>query len=246
VIKQIHPNNYENERDAFEICSENIGLFDYIFTLNYDLILYWLVLIYNNKHNRQKFRDGMSGSVSNAVNSKNLKKWSCTNNTYNVYFLHGAVHLIEDQQTRDTLKVVRNNALKTLQQLIKALLNDYSNFNNLIVLEGSDKDKKVNIYHNEYLKEGLMRLGRKKGDLVIYGCSLIREDGSLNNDEHVWNTIISNPDIKTIYIGIYTLDENDFTSKSKKIISALTEGRSNPPTINFFTTASNDIWHTVL
>lgn len=97
MIKEMHPNNYESEKEMFGICSENIGIFDYIFTINYDLILYWLILMYNSKHGHCKFRDGMSLDASDSLSPEkfHLKKWSCVNNSYNIFFLHGAIHLVE-------------------------------------------------------------------------------------------------------------------------------------------------------
>lgn len=250
MIKEIHPNNYEEEKEIFDICSENIGIFDFIFTVNYDLILYWLIMIYNTNRGCCKFRDGMSHRDRDfEFDSKkfNLKKWSCVNNSYNVFYLHGAIHLIEDSDSKDTFKVARKaGKSESLRMLIEALLNEFSKYKNLIVFEGSDKEKIFRINHNEYLKEGLMQLSRKCGDLVVYGCSIINDDGTLNNDRHIWEAIMRNQKIKNIYIGLYFSDAIDFENEEERIRSALIGNYEETRNIIFFTTKDIDIWHTKL
>ncbi len=98
-ILHVHP-RFQNKIELATY-TDAIGFFENfskIFTLNYDLLLYWTIM---NKMELEKkgfaasipIRDGFGKKASEQMN--NLV-WS-TSNPQDVFYLHGAIHLYEDE-----------------------------------------------------------------------------------------------------------------------------------------------------
>lgn len=113
-----HPNylnifNEDNEL-LLDKCKHNLEIFDRIFTINYDLILYWF--LNNRELLGSKFRDGFSSKDEyKPLDTQNfpiqhLYGHAGTNNMSNLFFLHGALHLLQNKAK--AYKVVRRDARK--------------------------------------------------------------------------------------------------------------------------------------
>ena len=131
------------------------------------------------------------------------KKWKqedVANQT--LYFLHGALHLVENFES--TEKIQADDDGKMLDNIEKAWQKGYES---LIVLEGSAQDKKNRIASSPYLKSCFESFENIKGNLVSFGLAF--ED----SDNHIVEAINNNPNLENIYIGGFT--EKEINEKIK-------------------------------
>lgn len=218
---------------AIEKCGNNLQKFKRIFTTNYDLILYWLLnnqkLLEKRKPNGANiisgvFKDGFTQKRAfmpkddNEHIIDNFFGCSSTNNYGNLLFLHGALHLL--QKDNDTFKVVANGSYMPLQELRNDLLDKYKAFENLIVFDATSNEKVSHIYTNSYLRKAYDKLARLDDELIIFGCSIFKENQpELGNDAHLWQRII-NSSVKDIYISSSESPEK-FEEQAAVLINAL-------------------------
>ena len=230
-----------------QCAAEFISKFYRIFTLSYDLLLYWLILYHKeNVTNHPPFKDGFSIQISD-----NLIKINETTTDYNVHFLHGAIHLIEregrnkDIDPIDTLKIKRKNTDKIpLKEVISAIKKEKINMRNLMIFEGSSQNKLKIICRNSYLKKCLARLKNlnHNNDLYIYGCSIINQKNEINNDSHIWSAII-NSKVNNIFISINNnTTSKEFMQKSEYITKALNDLCEENKNIYFYSSKECNIW----
>lgn len=261
VFEKNHP-AYNGSEKLIETCAKNLTIYNQIFTLNYDLILYWCFLKCNDfpkeahlKNNH--FRDGFTREKNlsgNSLKDKYLLMWTPGNSRFNVVYLHGAIHLlrrnieskekISNEEEGSIYKIKKNKKVLHLKEVIKRL-RDYLLYDNVIVLEGTSEKKMELIINNPYLSRGIDKLSRSSGHFVIYGCSIVGHNNKINNDSHIWARII-NADIEKLYIGIH---KKEFSEEKKKIILAALKTLyhkkgdvSLEEKIIFFLIENNDIW----
>ncbi|AXK48570.1 DUF4917 domain-containing protein [Aliarcobacter trophiarum LMG 25534] len=210
AITKLHPEFFYDIKKAEYIkCIDFIKEFNGIFTLNYDLLLNWVILEYldNNKlqNNRLIVDDGFRGR--NKLIYNHINRFIYFRQT--IFYLHGALHLFFDG-----IDVIKNY----YDENQKATLLEQTKFNiqidnyPIFVSEGDAKKKLMKIKNNLYLNLGLQKFkcpnfsdGRnlryilnqeyfKNRSLVIFGTIL-------DKDEHIVDAIVKGR-YKNIYIGI--------------------------------------------
>ncbi|HDZ4265886.1 TPA: DUF4917 family protein [Campylobacter jejuni] len=184
IIREKHP-KFLDEKSSTAI--EFIEPYGNIFTLNYDLLLYWLIMEYNKQakdDKRKKYCDGFLKKDSSLIFQEDY----CDKN---FFFLHGALHLFEIDNK--PIKI-RNKDKAILEQIIEQI----DNKNYPVCVLGGDSNKKLEqILKNKYLQFCLEQLKTIECDnLVIFGTKL------KENDEHIREAINSNHNIKNIFLGI--------------------------------------------
>ncbi len=129
-----------------------------IYTLNYDMLLYWVLM-------RDMFRDdGTESQIENcedgfAYNDEEFLNWDGTN--FNIHYLHGALHLFEQEATLKLNYQLTGESLKS--QFIK-LIKKQKKFP-LFVAEGDSRKKLRRIHSSGYLTRcinSLQKIGSKK------------------------------------------------------------------------------------
>jgi hypothetical protein len=96
AIREVHPGvRFEIPKEQCEACAKFLTHFDAVFTLNYDLLLYWVILAATTG-----FQDGFG--LGEEVGGFRQFRVGAHCNTY---YLHGALHLFLDPE-RETLKRV--------------------------------------------------------------------------------------------------------------------------------------------
>ena len=191
-----------------------IGNFKKIYTLNYDLLLYWTIIKLNEKEKSDIFKDGFGLSTDNQ--SEIVYRNKKDNYGQNIFYLHGALHLF-DKKT-DFLKITYKETHPLKEQILEKLnINIYPIF----ISEGTAENKKHKIIHNALLNSAYKSLytsGSKDSSLILFGTIL------KSNDEHIKQAVMDNS-INKIYIGIDpdNQDEiehikNNFNSDKKEII----------------------------
>ena len=176
--------------DAIQALSIRLKDFDAIFTLNYDLLLYWAVQLYNeNLQVQERLNDGFGGSRDYGY------YWGPFAQNQNIFYLHGGLHIFAAAD--GAYKLFHTGATDILTQFTSAI--SEKKFP-LFVSEGFYSQKSNKISENNYLKYGLDILSGKRNkvkqecySLFIFGTDL------KENDRHLTDAINKNHRIRDIY-----------------------------------------------
>ena len=191
-ILEIHPSSQNDiEKDRMFNTLIFLSNFNKIFTLNYDCLLYWVLLnredFLKRYPNREIFEmdDGFRPYYNELAWKEKEKQ--------NVFYLHGALHIYKWDYG---LVFKPQNDGRYLRNIIKD--NIYNNKYPLIVTEGSSKNKlnKILKENNEYLSYCYSKLNGIKDILFIHGHSLDKKD------KHIFDAISKNLTIKRVYISL--------------------------------------------
>jgi len=207
IITNNHPEKITEISDEEFMNSANfIKNYDSIYTLNYDLLLYWTTIkldtFFEDKQIRNKRLEIKDGFYDPDKGHTDYVTYANNNfiNKANIFYLHGALHIFDKKD-----KIIKNTYKRTDRILREQTLENLDNeIYPIFVSEGTSSQKKSKILHNAYLNHcyrSLRSIGaRKKEDcLIIFGTML------KTNDEHIQNAIIEN-NVKKIYIGISSKD----------------------------------------
>ena len=223
-LSYIHPQNLNNK----SICNalDFLSKFNNIFTTNYDLLLYWLILEYNKNYinNEEKFYDGF------CINSNDYDcQWDESYPKTNLFYLHGAIHLFYNNNGIFKIKSNENNTLLTISRNLQN-----KNINPLIITEGNSYDKYYSIQKSSYLNYCYSQLCNIKDCLVIHGHSLDKKD------EHIFYAINNNYKIRTLLISVYGEDTQTVIKNANEIFKDRINSGSLE--IYFYYAESTRIW----
>ncbi len=231
---------YDNELSIKKkTASENLKEFDKIFTLNYDLVLYWL-LMEENLGLRENFSDGFCDRFlqEDSLGCELLRFYQDRKNT--LFYLHGALHLF-NYQDKTPVKIVKKGHQLSLIELYTRLLKNYpESLDNLLVVEPSHDDKHTYISRNSYLKWCYNSLKQLDGSLIVYGCSMVDQNKRLK-DHHLMDAMFDS-NVLNLYLGFYGTE-----SYSDKLIlekcKSLNNKRHNKVAVFEFSTKKFNIWN---
>ncbi|NJO04502.1 MAG: DUF4917 family protein [Chloroflexaceae bacterium] len=211
VIADTHlarPSNIDERKKkaAASILSE----YDFIFTTNYDLLLYWLIMYMKGQKNpsspnkKRFFEDGFYDEDEYQTEQRPpvvpyTGKFFDVENTRMIWFLHGALHLYEEGD--NTYKHCWARTGVSLKDHILTSLErkQYP----LCVTDGTSKKKQSIINKHSYLYEAWRHFSGKGKALIVYGHKLGHED------EHISDAIAKNLDLEHVYVGVYRKDEEN-------------------------------------
>ena len=228
VPDNIDNNKYRSCRRFLQnfIGNDNAG---HIYTLNYDLLLYW-ALLHNTSEsddsNNLSFRDGF-GSINGDL------KWSNRQKCQNIYYLHGALHLFA---SHGKIKKHRwtSNGTSLKQQAQEAIERDMFP---LFVAEGTSSQKSIKIDSNSYLRHAYKNFSEQMNDksncLFIFGHSLDTKD------QHILKKIKSGQ-VTRIYVGLHKVVNDQYDNKVRCAARNLTSQHNE---VVFFDAASANVWH---
>ncbi len=188
-IIQIHPKkNTEIAPEIYESFVTFLSVYENIFTLNYDLLLYWVIMSDINGENKFGFSDGFA-----------YENYAEYFKERRVYYIHGALHLYMKG------KAIQKWCSKDHREdlLIEVILRniDLANFPKYIS-HGSAAQKLLEIEEEKnYLNDVFERFKYINSSLVIFGASLNEAD------EHIIQAIKDNNNLNSIYIGIFDQDD---------------------------------------
>ena len=154
--------------------------FNTIFSLNYDLLIYWMMLEINDANEETKFYDCFT-RIRGFSDSYLKDYWqpdSDNNQFTTVFYPHGALHLARNRQGSDKKIYSPPSA-----NLLETIINQWSKNTSLplFVSEGDSKNKMASIKRSDYLSKVYNEILPKSGpNLVIYGWSMDEKfDGHL-------------------------------------------------------------------
>ena len=244
AISANHPMRADEISDAkFRACRKFLLNFDGIYTLNYDLLLYWAMMRDDIDDLDIKCDDGFR---RNDQETGGYVTWSVDVHTQNVYYLHGALHIFDGghQVQKYTWS---NTGIALVDQIRQAL--DEGRYP-IYVAEGSSASKWEKVLHNALLMRGYRSLSTIRNPLVIFGHSL-RE-----NDEHVLNCIEKGK-VRNLYVSIFGNPDSEENHRIIKRAQGMADKRrqynqrlrsespkSRPPdlTVRFFNATSAKVW----
>lgn len=241
TIASSHPEQ-PNEIGEYEYsaCRDFLSNFKNIYTLNYDLLLYWAQM-HNDEGIEPTSDDGFRKPEEDY--DAHYVTWEPFNSHHQTtWFLHGALHLFDAGIEIQKYTWV-NTGVRLIEQIRDALKRDYFP---IFVAEGTSNEKLIRIRHNDYLAKAYRSFSEIGGALFIYGHSLAK------NDDHFLKRIEKGR-LTHLYVGIY----GDPVSPSNKTIiaratrmahartnktSRSSRGRSSELSVSFFDAGSAKVW----
>lgn len=196
AIANSHP-NHPNEIDAaaYGACKAFLSAFDRVYTLNYDLLLYWAYMQHEIPPELQcddGFRRPESGEEAYVT-------WEVDNSyQQKIYYVHGALHLFDAGSEIQKYTWV-NTGIRLTEQVRAALRESKYP---LFVSEGTSAEKLEKIKHNGYLHRTLASLPKVQGNLIIYGFSFAE------NDEHIIR-LVEKSGVSQVIVGLYGNPQSD-------------------------------------
>lgn len=193
TLARSHPDNVgEIELAEYRHAREFLVHFDHIFTVNYDLLLYWSLMA--EMEPRFRADDGFRADHDDP--DAEWVRWDSYHGgsrRQNIYYLHGGLHLFEEGPVLKKLTFSRTG-VALVDQIREAL--DAEAYP-LVITEGSSLEKLVRIRHNDYLAKGLRSLAECGGSLFIHGHSLA------DNDAHVFRAIGGEGKVSDLFVGLH-------------------------------------------
>jgi len=212
-----------------------------VFTLNYDLLLYWALMHDDDPLGMalNLARNDGFGNDEDAPDAEYVV-WQGEVGAHDarVHFLHGALHLFDSGSELKKYTWVRKGV--PLIEQARAAID--SNAYPLFVAEGSSSQKKAKIRHNAYLYQGFKQftanVKQGKHCFFIFGHSLAA------NDDHILIRMARGKFPK-LYLGLYGDPDND---DNKRIIARARElaaqrHEKTPLEVAFYDAASANVWN---
>jgi hypothetical protein len=238
AIARHHPDRpYDVEKKAYAACRNFISDFGHIYTLNYDVLLYWALMQDEVDDLDLKPDDGFRFAEDQP--DAPWVSWQQANSP-TVHYLHGALHLFDIET--DIVKYTWSKTDVPIVDQIRASLKEEKY--PLFVAEGTAASKRTKIMHNAYLHKALRSLEgcakQKDAAFVVYGHSLA------SNDDHVLR-MIERGRVPYVYVSLY----GDPDSATNKMIIAraemmkqnrLAKNPGSPLAVEFFDAESAHVW----
>jgi hypothetical protein len=206
-----------------------------IFTLNYDIMLYWVILKSMagefGRELKSTFCDGCGNDPANELAGHVVyTRWM----EPNVFYLHGAMFLFDDGQM---LRKITNS--RTEEPLIEQISDNINaGMFPLFVAEGTSSKKVEAIRRKPYLLEAIKELEKARGSLFIHGMSLSE------NDQHILDAIVKSK-VQRVYVSY----RGDLNSVSNQVLRARAQSMSAarsrndlPLTVSFYDSGTIEVW----
>lgn len=188
-VNSTHPTHREDLDVKYESSAKFLGHFGKVFTLNYDLLLYWVNL------EKIKLHDGFgkgSKSGDGRFQVPFVESAYC-----DIYNLHGGLHLF--QVGAGAVKKALNAGDGVIATITQTILNDQEL--PLYVAEGTSKAKMRKINSVGYLRHCFDQLKENRASVFVFGHS------ANDNDAHIYRALFSSG-AKHIFFGVYKPDQD--------------------------------------
>jgi hypothetical protein len=202
AIAGSHPERPHNiSSSEFFACRNFLSNFEKIYTLNYDLLLYWTLMQSEINAPFVKHDDGFRHPDSGETD---YVAWDAADSTQqNIFYVHGALHIF-DAGAELQKYTWANTGIALVDQIRSSLAeNKYP----LYVSEGTSEEKMRRIMHSAYLSRALRSMVQINGSLFIYGHSLA------DNDQHILK-LIERGKVSKLFVSLF----GDSDSKDNKRI----------------------------
>lgn len=230
-----HPNRpYDIDESNFKSVRYFLNHFDKLYTLNYDLLLYWSM----HQSGLDKYKYPKGDGFSDPIDGENegYCQWLPGNSSAEMYFLHGALHLVDAPS--GILKYTYSKTSKALMDQMRASLEDEKY--PLFVSEGASASKFEKIMHNGYLSRAYESFSKscfanKNGSFWIYGHSLA------GSDDHIFRCIKEGT-VPRLWVSLKSDDAKKEDVKNRANLIAAARPDKHPLDVRFFDADSAEVW----
>jgi hypothetical protein len=208
AISELHPAHVfkipeKSSRMCAAFLKEYLDGDGHVFSTNYDLLLYWILM--SNQAQISNIVDGFGRERIDNEDEEDSSpeygdlEWGPNQSDQHVHYVHGALHIFDTGVSISKEIYKDNNYLLTN---IKKRIDkkEYPVF----VTAGDGMQKLEHIFHNPYLEYCYKKLSTITGSLVVFGF------GFGKHDEHIIEAINKAAKQKktnrlwSLYIGVYT------------------------------------------
>jgi hypothetical protein len=185
AVQAVHVKYSSIDKGTLETIGRVLQQQEYVFSTNYDLIVYWAMQAVGY--------EGLCDCFWCDKHSFDPANCDVPERRTPIYFLHGALHLVV-MGSGVTRKLVSGNLETLLDQFGKPLDGD-DQVRPLLITEGSAQHKLQGIESNDYLSHSLEQLGKCDLPLVVFGSDLGEQD------QHLVDVLNRNP-LRPIAVSI--------------------------------------------
>ena len=213
----------------------------YVFTLNYDLLLYWTLMHEDNPFDGAPVELEKNDSFGNDEDDPNADyvvwQGETAAHSARVHFLHGGLHLFDSGSELQKYTWVRKG--EPLVEQARTAINE--NKFPLFVAEGTSSQKKNKIRHNAYLYQSFKVLTANAQ--IRTHCFFIFGHSLAENDDHILRRLARGR-FKKLYVGIFGDPNSEANQEIIRRAEAMSAERHDswPLEIAFFDSASADVW----
>ena len=231
TVKEVHP-DYGLAEDKLQPMAAFMEGFPTVFSLNYDLLVYWAIMAANDAAGANLFKDcfGSDGRFNSDYDYLRRPHRELATSTL-VFYPHGNLSLATDMWGTET-KIT--NSASGLLDAITAAWNMGGN-TPLFVSEGDSAKKLRSIGRNSYLNKVYSELSSPKSSALVYGW------GFGVQDSHIL-TALARAGISRFGVSVYTggADPAHFCYEVSRSIHN-TKGLKTAH-IDFFDSCESGVW----
>jgi hypothetical protein len=170
AVRVTHPTHRDEITDVIPNCIEFLTPFSKIFTLNYDLLLYWVII-------DTRFGDGFYGATTaNGFRGPFKDELRC-----NIYSVHGGLHLFQREDGEIEKRL--DDGTGVIDAITRTIVE--GNRFPIYVAEGTSAAKLAQIKSNSYLNCCYRNLKASTGAFFVFGHS------ADDTDAHIYNTLFT-------------------------------------------------------
>lgn len=215
AIKELHPEHVfkipeEKSKSCINFLQEYLSQEGLVFSTNYDLLLYWVLM----RNSAKNAIDGFGRYLETDLDSETYidpvdleyseLRWGKYKKEQSVFHLHGTLPIFDTGV--NIIKVEYDTEHYLLQKIKERIDNkEYPIF----VTAGNGKEKLTHIMHNKYLTHCYEKLCNIEGSLITFGFNFGEYDthiiDAINIAARMGQKI---PDkLWSVYIGVYSDDD---------------------------------------
>ncbi len=229
TIASSHPDRPAGiSNEKYEACRAFLSNFKGIYTVNYDLLLYWALMQEELAPNIE-FDDGFRKPDDGPAD---YVTWDVQKtDEQNVFYLHGGLHLFDAGPELQKFTWC-NTGIALIDQIRQGLeTGRYP----LFVAEGSADSKLDRIQHSGFLNRAYRSFAAIGGSLFIFGLSFS------NSDEHILR-LLDRGKIKPAFISLHGNPNSAGNMRIVERIQVMLARRKRPLAIEFFDADSAKVW----
>jgi hypothetical protein len=231
TIAGSHPARpHDIAQERYVACRRFLRNFDHIYTVNYDLLLYW-ALMQQELEPEIRFDDGFRQPDDGPAEYVTWDVQKTENQ--NVFYVHGALHIFDAGSELQKFTWV-NTGIALIDQIREALATGRFP---LFVAEGSHASKLDRIQHSGYLNRAYRSLAKIGGALFVFGLSFADGDG------HILN-LIAKGKVTHVFVSLHGDPDSEGNARISTKVDAIRDRRPRryPLAVEYFDADSANVW----